>query len=217
MSELRKSIPHIQQEPGSAKCGATCMKMILDYYGIQDNIQTIWESVSRYDESLQRNNCNTFLMVQYLHQKHGLFSAFVSIPDPEWLIRVCLKRDVELVPLYRPNLSSGYAHYSVIVDIDEQFIYVNDPEQPYPDGAGLPIKINVFLQMLRPIPNSEINTPHTFLLVSRASRYIVPCQGWNSSTPAEKHDMEMPSFLAGKDMIFAHPDYEVIFDSLSRK
>lgn len=217
MSHLRKPIPHVVMEPNSAKCGATCLKMLYEYYGIQEDISDIWEAVRWYDKTLNRYNCNTYMMSIHSYKRHNLFSAFVSVLDPISLIRICLKRDIDVIPLYRPDLNSGYAHFSVVVDIDEHFIYLNDPEQPASTGAGYPIQIDVFKNMMLPAFNGEIRIPNTLLLVSKPNRYIVPCLGWNTDNPDVRYELDMPSFLIGNPLFFIHPSYEVLLNSLSRK
>lgn len=217
MSDLRKNIPHIQQDPTSTKCGAVCLKMLYDYYGIDMNLDSIWNEVKWINSRSGTENCAIHKMLK-LNRDNGLFSLVLAVADPIQLIRICLKRNIEVMPIYRPEPSALFAHYSIVVDIDDHYVYLNDPLKDASIGAGFRIAIPCFLKLLTPLPGSELGLPNLFLLTGKSDTPLTPCWAWHSSDPSDRHPLELPRFLLNQS-ITAIPDYNInfVFDSFSRR
>lgn len=214
MSELRKNIPHIPMPRGSAMCGAACLKMLLTYYGRTRDMNTIWGSIKGRDRFTGRENCRTYKMVQYAQQA-GLWSAAVTCDDPLRLIDICLQGDIGMAIMYRPDLSSPYAHFSVVIGKDDNAVYVNDPEMKASKGAGLAIPSDELAQRMERVPGAEIGKSYTFVLVGRTN---LPLSGYTGVLhfSQEQKSFSLPSCLDGLPLCALCLDNDQWFASISR-
>ena len=186
----------------SAKCGATCLQMVYSYFKKPLDLETIWRSI-KAGSNQNREYCSTAKMA--LHGPlNGLFTMAVSSHEPVSLINTCLENDIIPITLYRPDLSSPYAHFSVIVGVDNDIAYLNDPEQNQRKGWRVPIKTDDLVLKMDKAENTEIITSNTFVLVAQADIDLIPCVGRNLFT-GQAEQFDLPSCLADHSLWVLNP------------
>lgn len=175
MLRIQKDIPHVQMPENSHMCGAACLKMLYDSYGIDQALPEIWKAVKGIDPNTGRENCRTFNLALHPH-KFGLFSVAVSVgSSPTAFIDRCLEWDLDIIFLYRPHIESPLAHFSVITGVSYKGYSINDPELPAASGKNKIMKPNDLTQSMRPISSGEILAPNTFVLVGKPGTSTIPC------------------------------------------
>lgn len=195
-------------------CGAACLKMLFTYYERTRDMNTIWAGIKARDRFTGRDNCRTYKMVQYA-QGAGLLAAAVTCDDPLRLIDVCLANDIGIIALYRTNLASPYAHFSVVIDKDDNAVYVNDPEMKAAKGAGLAIPSNELIQKMERVQGGEIGKSYTFVLVGKNSLPVSNYVGSLRFSPEQK-PFTLPACLDGLPLCALCLDNDQWFSSICR-
>lgn len=165
MKHLYRPIPHIQQPKNSNLCGAACLQMLYTSYGISLTLDEIWEQVQERDKNTGRLNCHTYRMARHALSL-GLKAMVVVCEDSLRVIQTCLESNIDVIALYRVNIISPLGHYSVITGMDNKGIYLNDPWLDASKGKNRIVKPIDFVQLLRPIPGSELVSPNVLLLIA---------------------------------------------------
>lgn len=214
MSEVMlKSMPHFQMPIGSAKCGATCLRMVYYYFKKKIALEPIWESVKSYEPNTNRVNCRTCKMVQHA-LNNGFFSLCVSASDPASLLETCLKNEIVPIILYRPNVNLPYAHFSVVVGKDDDNLYINDPENDPKTGRYIPLPLANYLCAANGSKGMENCSSYTIILIAQSDTSTVHYQGTNSCThQIEKFDL--PSCLVDHPFRVLNPYMDCWIDSIS--
>lgn len=110
-------------------CGPACLKMILDYYGIEKTEQELAE-LCKTDKDLGTDD-------QGIKQAAESFGLKVEIHNNSSFddIQTWLDKEVPVIVNWftrgrndYPNSEVADGHYSVVVGLDEEFIYLQDPE-----------------------------------------------------------------------------------------
>lgn len=205
VSYIMKRIFHTQMPHGSAKCGATCLQMVYSYFKKPLDLETIWRSI-KAGSNQNREYCSTAKMAMHGFS-NGLFTIAVSSHEPVRFINTCLENDIIPIPLYRPDLTSPYAHFSVIVGIDNNTVYLNDPEQNQRRGWRVPVKTDDLVLKMDKVENTEIITPNTFVLVSQTDVDLIPCIGRNLAT-GKAEQFDLPRCLADHSLWVLNPQLD---------
>lgn len=122
-------IKPFQEKLGMSYCGPASLKMVLEFYGIQKTEEELavimdWDKDSGVDDQAIKKAAESFGLKAEIKNK----SNFQDIE--KWLSRK--------VPVIVDWFTSGRldytesdvpdGHYSVVVDLDEEYIYLQDPE-----------------------------------------------------------------------------------------
>lgn len=188
-----REIPFVQMRPNTAECGAACLQMVYLYHSLQIEIDDIWNHIKQIDPITKRFNCRTFNMP--LHARSvGLFSVAVTCRSPLDLLDRCAQNDIIPIALYRPDDTSPYAHFSVVVGVNYKGILLHDPEKEPSQGCCRVVKVSKFVQQMRPLGTSEMTTGNTFVLVAASTIPTIPCTGQSTRSDHQVF-LDLPACL----------------------
>ncbi len=151
-----RNLPHVKQPVNLRNCGACCLQMLFQAYGLESTVDHIWSDIS------DLGHCRNMLMLKYLKDK-GLQAAIVSVNDLIAVLDICLTNGIEVILNHRLKKDSYYGHYSLYSYQDEKQIYVNDPRDDKPNTA---IKIYKLNDLMKKTPGLEIVQDNTLLLIN---------------------------------------------------
>lgn len=101
-------------------CGPACLKMVLEYYGVRKSEKEL-ARLANYTKSKGASAENLLKAAKKLGFK-GAIKDFAEIKDVrEYVLR-------KKTPVIVPWFSVYEDHYSVVVDIGKDSIYLQDPE-----------------------------------------------------------------------------------------
>lgn len=101
-------------------CGPASLKMVLEYYGIENSEEKLAD-LANYIPS-EGVNANGLLNAAKALGLEAFYKDSSEIKDIEFYV---LKKKI---PVIVDWFSTNDGHYSVVVDIDEENIYMQDPE-----------------------------------------------------------------------------------------
>jgi len=110
-------IKPFKQSPGF--CGPACLKMIFSYYGVEKSEKEL-ARISKCSRKMGVNAKGLLSAARLLGFKGAVrdYSSFEEIES-------YLKKNVPVIVAW---FSTDEKHYSVVVDIDREYIYLQDPE-----------------------------------------------------------------------------------------
>lgn len=136
------------KQTNPSTCGATCLKMVLDYYKIRKSekeLVRLAHTSRRYGTKAQ-----DIVRVGNIFGLNGFVKEFSNIKD----INKYISKDIPVII----NWFSGWeGHYSVAFDIDKNNIYFKDPET----AESVKMSIYVFKKIWFGIRKGDIYSPKT--------------------------------------------------------
>lgn len=164
MNKILIDIPHVQQPPNTAMCGAACLEMVYRHMGLTRTMEQIWPCIQGKDNRSGRVNCRTFLMEQDA-LKHGFVANLISADKPISLIEKCLSENICIIALCRLK-GEPLGHFCVITGRSFKGIHLNDPMLDASRGRNRIISEKELTEALRPM--GEVVLHNTFLLIAKA-------------------------------------------------
>lgn len=133
-------------------CGPASLKMVLDYYGVRTQEKKIGKlagcSVSRGTPT------QGLLDAAHAFGFHGIIKNFADLKDiREYVVK---KR----IPVIVQWFSVDEGHYSVVVDIDSENIYLQDPEL----GHMRSMRLETFKRVWFDFPHSYLRSKNELIL-----------------------------------------------------
>lgn len=162
---MYRNIPHIQQPVGSPRCGAACLQMIYQYYGIPFSLDKVWESV-RQLSAKGYPYCSTYRMICDL-RSHGLQAFGVAVNDVFQVIRECHANGIDVILGCQFEKNRAVGHWLVATRQTDKNVYVNDPAQNRSQGKDYVIKNSKLEDLMH--PNGDITADNTLILVTNKS------------------------------------------------
>ena len=159
---MHRNIPHVQQPAGSHQCGAACLQMIYQYYGISSSLDSVWESV-RQQSPRGYAYCSTYRMVCDL-RSHGLEAIGVAVNDVTQVIRECHANGIDVILGCQFEKNRSLGHWLVVTMQTDKSVHVNDPAQNRSDGKDYIIKNNKLEDLMK--VNGDITADNTLILVT---------------------------------------------------
>lgn len=145
-------IKSFRQSPGM--CGPACLKMVLEYYGIKMTEKKLAKlcgaTVSHGVEAEPMLAAAKKLGLKGFVKDHATISE----------LRKFLKKEI---PVIVDWFSINDGHYSVVIGVGREYIYLEDPEL----GKLNKIKIDIFHRVWFDFPGKYLRTPKD-LLIRRA-------------------------------------------------
>lgn len=164
MKSSRK-LPHFQQI-NSDSCGAACIQMLLNSWGIDASQKEIWEEVKIPKEHMPGYYCGTGRMVEYLLEK-GIICSVISTEQPIKLLEFCQSNNLEAVIMYHRKSNIPAAHFSVFSYKQGNSIFINDPLLTPLEGINRRINSNTLINLMQNIgEHDDIKRNNTFLVLS---------------------------------------------------
>ena len=164
MKSSRK-LPHFQQI-NSDSCGAACIQMLFNSWGIDTSQKEIWDKVKIPKEHMPGYYCGTGKMVEYLLEKEIICSV-ISTEHPVDVLEFCQNNSLESIVLYhrKPNIPA--AHFSVFSYKEGNSVFINDPLLNSLEGTNRRINSNTFINLMQNIgEHDDIKRSNTFLVLS---------------------------------------------------
>jgi|SRR3989344_6745149 len=135
-----------QKNPST--CGATCLKIVLDYYGIRKSekeIARLAHTTRKYGTKGEN-----IVKVGKLFGFKGFIKEFAEIKD----IKKYINKNIPVIT----NWFSGWeGHFSVVYNIDEKNIYFQDPET----AESVKMSIHIFKKIWFGTKKRQIYAPKT--------------------------------------------------------
>ncbi|MUJ20630.1 cysteine peptidase family C39 domain-containing protein [Aliivibrio fischeri] len=127
MNKLIK-VPYVKQPRGTAKCGAACAAMIIKYYGSnKTDLDEIWGAISAISPEFGREYCRTFKIGDYLTKNH-FDCVTVKYTSLKNLLEFCNINEIAPIVNHKSFEDRRSGHFSVIKNISDGNIFINDPE-----------------------------------------------------------------------------------------
>jgi ABC-type bacteriocin/lantibiotic exporter with double-glycine peptidase domain len=118
----------VDQREGMGRCGPACLKMVLHYYGIkvtEASLAKQMKTSAAFGTSAQK-----MVEVAKKYKLKGYIQDLASIKD----LRKLLKKGI---PVIIDWFKVDDGHYSVVTDIDQENIYLQDPALGYLRGMDI--------------------------------------------------------------------------------
>ena len=117
-------IPFYPQWKNSRMCGAACLKMLYEYFGIQGDMYQIYRNVSNGSDT----DCMSAKMIIGALNR-GLIACCVSCHSLHETIPFCLDHKIEVITLSHQNKRQPYGHFWVVTGIEGNRLLLNDPQK----------------------------------------------------------------------------------------
>jgi len=127
MSATETSIPYeMQSDPQNNRtCGAACLSMVYRSLGQDVSQATIWPAIAK------ENHLGSVASTTYLMAKDALGRGFralaVQTRHPLHALRLCHQSGIRAVLNHNLNRYSPAGHFTVLVDIDDENVFLHDP------------------------------------------------------------------------------------------
>lgn len=155
-----RTLPYHQQPIKSRQCGAACLCMLYDYFGIPSDQNEIFADISI------NNSCRCNLMVQNI-TKHGLIASCISCKSLEHDIPFLLREGLEIILLHHSSPSSIAGHFSLVSYTEGDKIFVNDPRVGAADGINRRYYFKSLSRLTKWAgPSDEMGASNTMIVVS---------------------------------------------------
>ena len=123
-------IPYQKQldVPGNRMCGAAALCMVYDSFGIKTSQQDVWPRISVLDKEGEDKYSMTYLLCADAI-KQSLHGIIIQAKNPWKILKLCNENSIRAILLHRLEADSPCGHFTVLVDVDDQFVTLNDPEK----------------------------------------------------------------------------------------
>jgi len=142
-AHIIKGIKQVYQ--GRWQCAASCMTMVLRYYGVEANRDKI-DAIIRSEGG---RSVPGYRMAEYAHS-HGLQTEKVVEGSDKEVLKKFLSRDIPLI-VRVDTVGGGGFHYVVLVGYTEKGFITRDPQ------SGLRIMNYKYFKKVHEIPQFHIN------------------------------------------------------------
>lgn len=123
-------------------CGPTCVRMILNYYGIKKSEDELAKIIG----ATKKDGCTPEQIILGM-KKLGIKVTYGKNFNLGKLQNLLMK-NVPVIIYWNPR---GYGHYSVVVGVDEEFVRIADPKM----SKIINFKRNDFLKKWHDIDNKN--------------------------------------------------------------
>ena len=106
-------------------CGAACLSMVYRSFGKEVPQDQIWPAIAKQNQ-FGRVASTTHLMVADVISR-GYGAVAIQVRRPLDSLRFCRESGIRAILNHRVQHESPAGHYSVLVDIDEQYVVLHDP------------------------------------------------------------------------------------------
>lgn len=162
-----RKLPHIQQPKNSNSCGAACLCMLYQHYGIPFEYGEIYTDVSDAFGTPPVRTCLSSKMVRNaLNRK--LIACCISCESIQDTMQRCIAAGIDVICLSHRTPNSFEGHYMLVSCIQGGSLYVNDPLFPSPDGVNKRIRFQTLERLSKSKgPNDQISTSNTLILIAK--------------------------------------------------
>ncbi len=106
-------------------CGATCLRMVYRSLGKEVAQDEIWPAIAK------ENRFGSVASTTHLMAQDALSRGFAAVAfqarDPLQALRLCSESGTRAILNHRPTYDSPTGHYSVLVNMDERDVVLQDP------------------------------------------------------------------------------------------
>lgn len=164
-----RDMPYHAQPKGVRSCGAACLCMIYDHFGIACEQEMIFSEVS---ESFgTQKSCRCYKMVQNA-SAHGLTAYCISCISAQSAIPDFLNAGFDVIILWHPNKRSNLSHFSTVVSVSNSAInvYLNDPDEENGGGKNILHRFSdIEKAMKRNGSQDEMGADDTLIIIKQTS------------------------------------------------
>jgi len=158
------SLPFVRQTHPSS-CGAACLTMIYQHFGLDLNEECVFQDVIGIDVR-GGQNCRTYLMCQDAINKGYAAIAFRA-DDVRNTIKACRENDIELIVLFHASPGSLAAHFCVINNVLPGGVYLKDPKLDETREKSLKFRELDNLMQATHLPGDDICGNNTMIAISK--------------------------------------------------
>jgi ABC-type bacteriocin/lantibiotic exporter with double-glycine peptidase domain len=178
--KIPKNIKLIKQPVNSPYCGASCIKMVQNFFiSKSDALEDIWREISDISPN-GRRCCKTYKMGQYL-EKNKLFVTIIKFSNLRNIFEYCLNNNIPAIMNIHSFETSHLGHYVLFINYNGDTVVIRDPENekrvvvPYLDLAAKFARIS---------DDDEIGG-NTIILTTNIRKnerkYSCPCCGYTNT------------------------------------
>lgn len=184
-----RNMPYYAQPEGVRSCGAACLCMVYEYFGIECNQNEIFKDVSRVMGGKQ--SCRCSLMVQNAWTQN-LAAYCVSCKTLHGAIPAFLAAQFKVIALSHRTDGTNDGHFYLVTDVsgNGRYVYVNDPWPGYKGGKNVRLQLDTFATRSKcKGSDDEVEKDNTLILIRNSTstddlvnftpdegqRYDIPC------------------------------------------
>jgi Peptidase C39 family len=173
-------IPYERQiEPETGRtCGAACLSMVYRSFGKEVPQTQIWPSIARPNRAGHPSS-TTYLMARDALTR-GFSAIAIQVRHPLQALRICRQFGIRGILNHRLKQDAPAGHYSVMIDLDEKSVVLNDPY--YGPARALPHATLLQLWESR-FSGSEI-AGNMLIGIAAQPSSIVTCQHCQTPIPS---------------------------------
>lgn len=146
-------IPYERQHDGSSDrmCGAASLCMIYRSFQLECGQDQVWQDIAKKDVR-GAARARTYVLAQNALSR-GVAALVLQAKIPWKALERCAAVGARVIVNHRLDKESTFGHYSVLLDIDEEQLFLHDPKE----GPHRRLGREEFLELWRPNrPSSEI-------------------------------------------------------------
>jgi len=124
---MKIDMPYVKQVSDMPFCGVACLSMIYEKKYHEDAIQhVLWNLVKKQSPN-GREYCGTSeLCLNAINM--GYVTMTIKARDPISMFEFCLSNQIDLIILHHQKIGDTLAHFSVLTGIENDTIFVNNPD-----------------------------------------------------------------------------------------
>lgn len=162
-------------------CGAAALWMVFRSFSILSSQENIWPNISVPDTQ-GRRFAKTYRICAYA-LKQNLAAIALKAKDPIQVLNLCHKHSIRVILNHRLNRSSSEGHYTVLVDITDKHVTINDPQY----GEGRKYSFGKLLELWQPLPDVPHNeiTGNFLIAISNTTQNQTACVTCHTGIPLD--------------------------------
>ena len=163
----------------SRGCGAACLSMVYRSFGMDVPQTEIWPLIAKQNR-FGSIASTTHLMALHALSK-GLSAVVIQARHPLQVLRLCRDGGMRAILNHRPQPGVSTGHYTVLVDIDDKYVVLDDP------SIGAPRRMShaELLQLWQPQSSASEIAGNVVIGIAREPAPIAACEFCHTAIPSK--------------------------------
>jgi hypothetical protein len=163
----------------SRGCGAACLSMVYRSFGMEAPLAEIWPLIAKQNR-FGSIASTTHLMALHALSK-GLSAVVIQARHPLQVLRLCREGGIRAILNHRPQPGLSTGHYTVLLDIDDKQVVLEDPSFSAPRRMSHA----ELLQLWRPQSSDSEIAGNVVIGIAAEPAAISPCEFCHTAIPSK--------------------------------